>query len=443
MTSNLISLTAMKRMFSLMKPGTLAGCAIAALAMAVSPGSALAQGNLLPPGVCDFDIADNLGRHMTGSTLRLTGRPGGSSNRGEFYIINGNTPEMDVDHDGYQVGCDYNDLYIPEQLRRNLINLADPALVIPHDNIIAINFPSRVVSGSMARVELFVEIPAGTVAGTYLGEIQVRDRVRGVSLGRNNELLGADRVFVEITVVEEGGFSIVDPEAPVELDSLVVRGRAGTTASGVMRIANTGNMPLGEVRVTATDLVAESATGLRITAENITITPAAFTALQVADTVRVTVSVRIPRGVLGGRYRGSLIVQGGESGRQEIPFVVIVTSSRGILFFQNPVRSAVGDIAQIAFNGDPGTAWRMGIFDMAGLLAYEATGTVYPGFGIDVTPGVPTGTAGPDGDFAVSVIWPLVNGRGEDIASGMYLVVVESIVNGQRQQAQNRLMVIR
>jgi hypothetical protein len=36
-----------------------------------------------------------------------------------------------------------------------------------------------------------------------------------------------------------------------------------------------------------------------------------------------------------------------------------------------------------------------------------------------------------------------VNERGEAVASGTYLVVVESTVNGQRQLARDKLIVIR
>ena len=43
----------------------------------------------------------------------------------------------------------------------------------------------------------------------------------------------------------------------------------------------------------------------------------------------------------------------------------------------------------------------------------------------------------------MSVTWPLVNGDGEAVASGTYYVVVQSIVNGQRQLARDRLIVIR
>jgi len=77
------------------------------------------------------------------------------------------------------------------------------------------------------------------------------------------------------------------------------------------------------------------------------------------------------------------------------------------------------------------------IFDMNGLLVYTVTGTVFAGVG--GTKEAPTAGA----DFAVSVPWPLVNGRGEAVASGLYLVVVQSTVNGQLQLARDRLMVIR
>jgi hypothetical protein len=221
------------------------------------------------------------------------------------------------------------------------------------------------------------------------------------------------------------------------LDSLVLRGRAGSRASGALRIANAGNVNLNDVRITATDLRSESAVGLVIPASNITISPGNLAGVQVGDTTRITVTVQIPRGLLGGRYRGTIIVQGNGTAPQQIPLILIVTSSRGILFGNNPVREINGDIANIAFNGDPGTAWRLSIYDMAGLVTYKTSGTVFAGAAL------PGGTTLVGADFAVNVIWPLRNNRGEGVASGMYLVVVESIVSGQRQLAQDKLMVIR
>jgi len=408
---------------------------------AATPAIASAQ-TQLPAGTCDFDVAGDLGRNVWGHTVHLIGRAGASTDRGQFFIINDSTEIGDVDHDGYnQPGpaCDYNNLYTPQVLRRDLINVANPALAIPAQNVILISLPRRLPNGTMARVENFVEIPNGTVAGTYRGEIQIRDSLMVVRNGPNNETLGNARVYFEVTVTEDRAFAIVDPDSAAILDSLVIRGHAGQRASGVVRVANTGNANLSDVTVTATDLRSESAVGLIIPGQNVTITPANISGLLVSDTTRLTVTVQIPRGILGGRYRGSLIVQAGGTAAQQIPLIVIVTSTRGILFGNNPVREINGDIANIAFNGDPGTPWKLSIYDMAGLVAYKTSGTVFAG--APIPGGAPTDLVG--ADFAVNVIWPLRNGRGEGVASGMYLVVVESMVNGKRQLAQDKLMVIR
>src|SRR5688572_20765777 len=61
---------------------------------------------------CDFDVADDLGRHFWGSTAHVTGRQGAGSNRAEFILINGNSPDTDVDKDGYATACVYTDIYI-------------------------------------------------------------------------------------------------------------------------------------------------------------------------------------------------------------------------------------------------------------------------------------------------------------------------------------------
>jgi hypothetical protein len=69
-------------------------------------------------------------------------------------------------------------------------------------------------------------------------------------------------------------------------------------------------------------------------------------------------------------------------------------------------------------------------------------GTVFAGVTSTGQPGS-ANQPGTGADFAVSYAWTLRNGVGENVASGMYLVVVESIVSGRRQLARDRLMVIR
>jgi len=386
---------------------------------------------------CDFDVSDNEGINFYGSTAHLSGRAGASTIRGQFFIINGNSAEMDVDSDGYATACDYPDLYVPADTRINLTNVANPALAIPAQNVILVNLPHVLLSGQMARVELYVEVPPGTPAGVYRGEFQIRDRVRGVTLNPEGEILGLDRVAVEVTVLPDLSFSIVNADTAKLLDSLVLRARAGQRVSGVFRVANQGNAPLTDVRFSASDLRSESAVNLVIPKENVTFSVQTLSSMLINDTVRVTATVNVPRGILGGKYRGTILVQAQGTATQELPLVVIVTSSRGILFENNPVRAVNGDIGRISFNGDPGTEYKVAIFDENGLLVYTVTGTVFAGVG--GTAEAPTAGA----DFAVSVPWPLMNGRGEPIASGIYVVVVQSTVNGQLQLARDRLMVIR
>jgi hypothetical protein len=404
---------------------------------------------------CDFDIADNLGRYTTGNVMHLTGRQGASTQFGEFYIINGNSPEGDVDLDGYGPACTFNNLFVlreTEQSRRNLTNVANPSLAIPQENITVINLPRRLGPGQQGQVQVVVEIPRGTPAGRYAGAIEIRDSVVLTAFTPTRDILNRDFLFIEVTVVAEQGLALVEPNSADPLDSVVVSGRAGQRANGVFRIANAGNAPLADVQLNATDLRSESAVGLVIPARNVTFSTPTLSSVLLGDTARVTVTVDIPRGILGGRYRGSIIVgaaaapdaqaNAGIATRQEVPLIVIVQSTRGILFANNPVRGALGDVAQIAFNGDPGTAWQLGIFDMMGLAVYRTSGTVFAG----ITSGGGTGTAGNPGagaDFAVNAAWPLINGRGEAVASGMYVVIVESVVNGRRQVTRDRLMVIR
>lgn len=396
---------------------------------------------------CDFDIADNIGREVYGNSIRLVGTPGRgtqgpqATSPGQFVLINGNSPDSDVDLDGYSnTGCVFRSFYVASTT--NLVNVANPALAIPGQNIQVRNLPDSLAAGATARVNVQVEIPNGTVAGTYIGQIEIRDRNILTQLNSSGDVLNLDVINVEVRVLEQRALTLIDPDSAATLDSVVLRGRAGQTATGVLRVANAGNAPLADVRLTASDLRSESAVGLVIPRENISFADPGFATIGNGDTARVTIQVRIPRGILGGRYRGTLTVQGAEAESQTIPLIVIVTSARGILFANNPVRGALGDIGQIAFNGDPGTIWSLAIFDMMGLMVYRANGTVFAGVGS-------TGSSGtaenPElgADFAVNVLWNLTNGRGEAVASGMYLVVVQSFVNGQRQLARDRLMVIR
>lgn len=400
-----------------------------AVLVALAPATARAQ--QVAGG--DFDICDYCG-NVVANTLHLTGRPGHGTDIGEFTLVNAANDAQDVDHDGWTPGVDFNNLYL--QLVTDFRDISNPDRVIQAKNLVLQDFLNPLRNGFQNNVGLLVDIPDGTPAGTYRGVLTIADSVLLPGLNPDGETLRSDILYIEITVLPTNGTALVQADTAAPLDSVVIRGRAGQRASTVFRVANTGNIAANDLRISVSDLHSESAVNLVIPAENISFSPPSFASVPLGDTVRVTVTVDIPRGLLSGKYRGTMTVGAADTPGQQIPLIVIVTSTRGILFADNPVRSANG-VEHIAFNGDPGTPYHIAIFDMAGLLVWTDNGQVFAGMNGSV------GAPGLGADYAVSYAWPLRNGVGEPVASGMYLVVVESIVGGQRQLSQDKLMVIR
>jgi hypothetical protein len=410
--------------------------ALVAALIAGLPGDGRAQ--VVVPGG-DFDICDFCG-NLRSNTMFLRGREGFGTNNQAFVLTNAAGPEADDDRDGYGPGIDFRNLIISQVTP--FVNVSDPSRVIAPNNFVLIDFLNPLRNGFQNAVNVSVNIPEGTPAGIYRGSVQVRDTLTqpfGVSqTNPNGELLRVDIFFIEIEVLPNSAIGLVDPNEAIRLDSLVLRGRPGQTVQGVARIANLGNVDLTNVRFEATDLIATSGTGLRIRAERISFTPEQISRITIGDTSRFTVTVRIPLGILAGRYTGELIVQGDDVNAARIPLTVIVTTPGDIVFENNPVFGRNGDDAVIIFNADPGTRWILRIFDMEAIVAFGDDGTVFAG-----SAGTPPAVPATPGDEAVRYTWNLRNGRGENVAAGMYLVVIEATQAGQRRQLRGKLMVIR
>ena len=404
---------------------TLAACALLTLGtFALGPSRADAQ--LVPNG--DFDICDYC-ESLEGNKVRVTGRAGFGTNRAIVRLINAAVETDDVDQDGYAPGFDFNNLRVSDTT--DFINVTDPSLVIPRTRFVLADALLPLFSGSSLPVTFLIDIPDGTRAGLYRGRIAFDDLVN--TPGRNpiGKPLRTDAFEIEIEVLANRGLGLVQADTALALDSLTLRGRAGQTVSGVVRIANLGNVDLQNARIESTDLIATSGTGLRIPANRITFSPASLATIGVGDTSRVVVTVRIPSGILAGAYRGDLIVQADEVTERRIPLTVIVTTPGDIVFENNPVVGREGDNAVVIFNADAGSTWQLMVFDMMGLSTFRATGTVF------------AGNADFLGDEAVRYTWPLVNGRGENVAGGMYYVVVTAVQEGRERQLRGKLMVIR
>ncbi|MDQ6886317.1 MAG: hypothetical protein M3068_03385 [Gemmatimonadota bacterium] len=413
------------------------GFSLLALVSVFAAAAAPARAQVVPGG--DFDICDYCG-NLVGNVMHLVGRSGFGTVRGTFVLVNGANSDQDIDKDGYTAGVDFNNLVVRDTA--DFVNVSNPALVILRTNLVIADFLNPLRNGFSRAVPMYVNIPNGTPAGIYRGRIAIADSVLLQGTGVNGRKTRVDDFIVEVEVLANSGIGLVQADTGARADSLVLRGRPGQTVSGVFRVANLGNTALTNVRVDATDLVATSGTGLRIRREAISFTPGSLTSVVIGDSSRITVTVRIPTGILAGAYRGDLIVQANDVVSIRVPLTVIVTTPGDIVFENNPVIGRAGDLGVIIFNADPGTTWQMAIFDMMAVTTFRANGTVFAGGGATQNPNG-TLTPGADGDQAVRFTWPLLNGRGEAVAGGMYYVIVEATQNGVRRQLRNKLMVIR
>jgi hypothetical protein len=399
---------------------------LASLVPTAAPGQTVSGG--------DFDICDFCGA-LRGNRALIRGRPGFGTDRAVFVLVNAAVVEQDVDNDGFTPGVNFNNLIVSDTT--NFVSTEDPSRVITKDNIVFADFLNPLNNGFQNGVTFFVNVPNGTAAGTYRGRFTIRDAVLGIGVNPNGEALRVDGVDVEVEVIAQSGLALVQADTAAALDSLVLRGRPGSTVSGVVRLANLGNVPLSNVSLEATDLIATSGTGLRIRRDRIAFSPTTLTTVGLGDSLRVQVTVRIPPGLLAGTYRGELIAQGDDVDPIRIPFSVIVTTPGDIVFETNPVVGRAGDLAVIIFNADPGSRWELAVFDMMATTTFRTSGTVFAGTaGTDDAPGF-------EGDQAVRYTWPLVNGRGENVAGGMYYIVINAVQDGQERQLRGKLMVIR
>lgn len=437
-----LSTSSLWRAPRLLQALALTAAALIGLAV-VAPSTVAAQGQVVGG---DFDICDFCG-NVSANTLRLRARAGQGSDRGSFVLVNAANAEQDVDKDGYTPGVDFLNLFLSNITDFKKVD--DPDQVIPSSAFVLAEFLSPLRNGFQNVVFVSARVPDGTPAGLYRGEIQVRDSVlQPTTTNPNGEQLRLDVLSIEIEVFPSRGLGLVQGDTAAQLDSLTLRGRPGQTVKGVVRLANIGNVDLLNARLDVTDLTATSGTGLRIPKERISFSPSSITAIADNDTVRIEVTVRIPTGILAGAYRGDLIAQAEGVPTIRVPITVIVTTPGDIVFATNPVVGRAGDLAVVIFNADPGTTWRLRIFDMMAITTFRTEGTVFAG-------GSPAGTLGVacgdpavgdqpnQGDEAVRTTWNLKNGVGEDVAGGMYYVIVDAQQCGSRRQIRGKLMVIR
>jgi len=331
----------------------------------------------------DLDIADNEG-NLNENTMTFAGEPGDSLEE-IFVLVNPNGNENNVDPDPFG-NAPLTGLTATFQSNE-----------IPSGAVTFADLPNTLASGAVANVKVQLTVPRLHV-GTYSGTVIVT-AAEGV----------ADTFNVVLNVEAVENLTASD-------DTLELNANDGDLVSHSFYIINKGNNTLGKIELVAlTDLV----DGLRIPVNNISFEPAVIDSLESGDSTEVTLKVAVPSGLLSGDYAGEIMVME-HDGRPSvrIPVIVHVTSSTVIGFDENPV---TGDRVTIRFQNDPTYAPKLRILNLAGDEVYSAS--------------LPVG--------ATEYTWMLENSVHNDVASGTYIVIVETQVNGTAKVVRQKILILR
>jgi hypothetical protein len=398
----------------------------------------------------DLDIDDNYG-NMSGNELVVEVEPGaGGVEIGEFRArAAGALTNVDEwDGPGTESILDLQ-YYDPE---------ADTLFVIPADGNGALSIWVHSANGEDS-LEVFLEGDAGGAlelggppklyrlglgdvspdqpAGTYLTDhplewpypdgtihISARGGVTGAGFLEGETGLGVvydpdlpgvaslmDRFRLAVQVA-----SVMDirfQEGSVEVD-----GVAGETAAATgVRIDNMSNAEVASgVEFVMGDLVGDE-TGAVI--EGATVVLPVDVAIPYEGYTLIDIEVPVPAHLLAQRYSGTLTMSLDGVEQDELSITVVLGRGRGyVVVYPNPVRTSESDAVTIALGEHTGSL-KIRIYDMLGSLV------------ADITPAA--------GDSRENVVWRLENDDGREVASGMYVVTIDS---GERVVTR-KIMVIR
>ncbi len=202
---------------------------------------------------------------------------------------------------------------------------------------------------------------------------------------------------VVITEVENAAFAS---------SALTEDGVAGETIATGFTVENTGNVTLADGRVSFgwSDLVGDIS-GSMIPKENIVVAPTSAEIPHEGD-VDFYLGIEVPEGLLGQDYEGHIDLF--LDGNWVDALDVTVTLDRGdaIVIYPNPYRMSENDGGITIALGDVAEGLTVKVYDMFGALVADLTAQV----------------AGRSTD----VQWDLNNDDGKAVASGMYIVTIDT-----------------
>lgn len=182
-------------------------------------------------------------------------------------------------------------------------------------------------------------------------------------------------------------------------------GVAGDIVETMFTVENTGNVDLasGDVTFGVLDLVGPS--GSVIPAADIEVAPVTAT-IPYNDDAEFELRMAVPEGLLGQAYVNDFILY--VDGEEVDVISITVTLERGddIVIFPNPYRMGENDEGITIALGDVGEGLTIMVYDMFGALVADLT------------------TA--SGERSTDVQWDLKNDDGKSVASGMYIVTIDT-----------------
>ncbi len=227
------------------------------------------------------------------------------------------------------------------------------------------------------------EVPAGT----YTATIVVR---------ANGDLMDSFTLEIEVAPLMSVAF--------YDTETVDVIGVAGEMAQAHVVVMNTGNIDITSgITFTIDDLVGE--TGSMIPSDNIQLDPETA-AIADGDTMSFALDIDVPEGLLGQDYTGTLYLW--LNGQEQDDVDVTVTIERGdvIAIYPNPYRMAEHDGGVTIAIGDVSGDLEVMVYDMYGVLVAELTGEA--------------------AERGTDIQWDLKNDDGKTVASGMYLVTIDT-----------------
>ncbi len=274
------------------------------------------------------------------------------------------------------------------------------------------NVEAADVTGLPSGVSADVTIDGTVGFGDYaVGEVEVTWTDPGVSAGTYPVTV---TVSADGDVADNFNLWVVITELPGVAfagDAPEVDGEAGGMVETEVWVMNTGNVDLvaGRVMLVEDDLV--GSTGSMIPMESIEVTPATQ-AIAEGDSAMFTLNISVPEGLLGQDYVGDFGITLDDDLVDDEEMAVTVSIARGdeIVAYPNPCRDSEGcEGITIAIGETDGTPEVM-VYDMFGALVADLTADVSE-----------------ERDMHMQdVQWDLKNDDGKTVASGMYIVSIDT-----------------